>query len=280
MQKSGANIARHWLWMTDIHLDFLDETQLAEFYSRIQGAKADGLMITGDIGTGPTVANFLRQLTESFPGPIAFVLGNHDFYRSGFGVVRNEIQELCSKTERLLYLPDLQGVPLPGGITLIGQDGWGDGQAGNYNASDVELNDFQLIDELRGKSKQDRLQLIAEIGVRDAENAKEKLHQALARSRDVIFLTHVPPFPEASLGPTGLSDPDFLPFFCCHTMGEMLFEIMSAHPDNRLFVFCGHTHSPAVARILPNLIIRSAGAVYGQPAFAGEIDVTRLDEWK
>lgn len=280
MQKSDANSAKRWLWMTDIHLDFLDQPRLEQFYFQLQGAKTDGLIITGDIGTGPTVSSFLCQLSESFSGPIAFVLGNHDFYRSGFGKVREKIRELCSENERLLYLSELQGVRLLGDITLIGQDGWGDGQAGNYNASDVELNDFELIDELRRKSKQDRLRLITEIGVREAESAKEKLHQALARSRDVIFLTHVPPFPEASVGPNGLSDPDFLPFFCCHAMGVMLFEMMSTHPDHRLFVFCGHTHSPAVARILPNLVVRSAGAVYGQPAFAGEIDVTRLDEWE
>ncbi len=59
----------------------------------------------------------------------------------------------------------------------------------------------------------------------------------------------------------------------------MLYEMMQAHPGNRLFVFCGHTHTSAIARILPNLIVRTAGAVYEEPEFAGMIDVANLEEW-
>jgi hypothetical protein len=40
---------------------------------------------------------------------------------------------------------------------------------------------------------------------------------------------------------------------------------MTAHPDRRMTVLCGHTHSPGEAQILPNLQVLTGGAVYGAP---------------
>jgi hypothetical protein len=63
------------------------------------------------------------------------------------------------------------------------------------------------------------------------------------------------------------SDPDYLPFFTCHAVGECLRGIMTARPDRELLVLSGHTHERAEATILPNLLARNAAATYGHPLF-------------
>jgi hypothetical protein len=40
---------------------------------------------------------------------------------------------------------------------------------------------------------------------------------------------------------------------------------MQVYPDRNMTVFCGHTHSSGVAQILPNLLVKTGGAVYGKP---------------
>ena len=265
--------------MTDIHLDFLKDDGLDAFFRKVEQAEAEGLLTSGDIASGTDIHRFLVRLHDSIHGPIAFVLGNHDFYGRSFAEVRDKVRTLCTEHERLLYLSDLPGIRLAGDVMLIGQDGWGDGRAGNYEYSDVELNDFGLIDELRRKNKAERLEAIQLLGDQQVKEAESKLLQALKEAREVVFLTHVPPFPEAAVGPDGRSDPSYLPFFCCQAMGAMLHDVMQAHPDNRLFVFCGHTHSQAIARILPNLVVHTAGAVYEKPEFAGVIDAADMDQW-
>ncbi|HTN89531.1 MAG TPA: hypothetical protein VL242_37900 [Sorangium sp.] len=37
-------------------------------------------------------------------------------------------------------------------------------------------------------------------------------------------------------------------------------------PERRIEVLCGHTHGAGVAEILPNLLVRTGGAEYGEPA--------------
>lgn len=80
MQELNIDAGTRWRWMTDIHLEFLSDADLDAFLSKIGMISADGLLISGDVGTGTDVDRFLVRLSEAFPGPICFVLGNHDFY--------------------------------------------------------------------------------------------------------------------------------------------------------------------------------------------------------
>lgn len=48
---------------------------------------------------------------------------------------------------------------------------------------------------------------------------------------------------------------------------------MAEHPDRRLTVLCGHTHSPGVFRPAPNILVRTGGAEYGAPRIEDEIEV-------
>jgi hypothetical protein len=75
----------------------------------------------------------------------------------------------------------------------------------------------------------------------------------------------VPPFMQACWHEGRISTPAFLPHFACKAVGEALVSVMRRHPERGLLVLCGHTHSSGEARILPNLLVRTGAAVYGQP---------------
>jgi len=66
------------LWLTDIHLDFLDTDGRRRFFRRIGESCADGVVVTGDIGEADTVEGHLAELaeaaahlSEALPGALA-----------------------------------------------------------------------------------------------------------------------------------------------------------------------------------------------------------------
>ena len=69
-------------WMSDIHLNFLDEEGLRSFFFDLSSYQVDGWLISGDIGESSNVINFLGLLASASDCPVYFVLGNHDFYGS------------------------------------------------------------------------------------------------------------------------------------------------------------------------------------------------------
>ncbi|MFW8600137.1 hypothetical protein ACOHYD_01450 [Desulfobacterota bacterium M19] len=81
----------------------------------------------------------------------------------------------------------------------------------------------------------------------------------------MIALTHVPPFKESCRHEGEISADDWLPHFSCKAVGEFLRKFMSALPDRRMTVLCGHTHSSSQVTILPNLKVKTGEAEYSSP---------------
>ena len=268
---------QNWIWLTDIHLDFLEDPAIHAFMQRLDGMDAGGLIISGDIATGSDLIRKLQFMADHFRGKICFVLGNHDYYGRSIRVVREAVADLTRNHDRLFWLPEREAVQLRPHLALLGQDGWCDGRAGDYEGSGIRLNDFGMIDDLRRKNKAERLAIIQELSDAETDRAERGIREALASYRDVIFVTHVPPFAEVSLGPDGKVHLDWVPFFCAQSMGNRLVDIMREHPTHRLLVLCGHTHTQAVGRILPNLTVRVGGAAYGTPGLSGLIDFEDLE---
>jgi len=48
---------------------------------------------------------------------------------------------------------------------------------------------------------------------------------------------------------------------------------MKKHPDKKLTVLCGHTHSPGAAQILPNLEVLTGSAEYGSPTIQQILEI-------
>ena len=260
-------------WLTDIHLNFIDHGKITEFCNQITATQADGVLITGDIAEAPSLSMLLTLLAEKLARPIYFVLGNHDYYRGRISKVRETMVELSASHSRLFWMPASDVIELSPDTALVGHDGWGDGRLGRYDTSPIVLNDFIVIRDLVGLDRPALLAALQQLGDEAASYLERAVSDALVRARRVVVLTHVPPFRESCWHEGAISDDDWLPFFTCHAVGQTLRDLMTRHPDRELVVLCGHTHSAGVARIAPNLEVRTGSAVYGAPAIQDVLEL-------
>lgn len=256
-------------WLTDIHLNFLEKEERLTFYQSIKLSNVDIVLISGDIAEAPTVVDLLEEMYEMLKYPIYFVVGNHDYYFGQIESVKNQLEKLTKKSNKLYWMPALGPVLLDNGAILIGQDGWADGRLGDYNNSQVVLADSRLIAELfkekiLGKYQLlDKMQLLAD---RDANLLSIDLKKALAcNPKKIIVLTHVPPFKEACRYNGEISGDDWLPFFSSKASGDVLYKFAIENKNIELLVLCGHTHAHADVEILPNLKVKVGKAEYYKP---------------
>lgn len=263
-------------WATDIHIDCCRTDWLEELYGEVLEAQPDALLITGDITQAPHLGWTLGRLENLFRLPVYFVLGNHDYYGSSIVKVRRSMSRF-SRQFPLLHWLDREGiVPLTGETCLMGREGWYDGRNGDIRNSNVDgyLTDFSAILELSRARRVERERILNRLGDRDAACFRRWLPLALDRFRHVVVATHVPPFAVASRYQGEMSAPDYLPFFSCRVVGEVLADAMARHTDRRMTVLCGHTHEKYELDILPNLTVRVGGAEYGYPRLAAVLALT------
>lgn len=253
------------VWLTDIHLDFLSPRAREDFFSAVASQNPDAVFLTGDISVAPSLLEHLGALCDVVNKPIYFVLGNHDFYHGSIADVRATVRDFCSTHPLLHYLTDISMVALTESTALVGHDGWGDSRYGDYAQSAVRLNDHVLIKELTGLTPRTLQQQLMHLGDEAARYLRGTLPHALDRYQHVILLTHVPPFRESCWYQGQVSNDEWLPFFACQAVGDVLREAMEKRPDRRLTVYCGHTHSGGTAQILPNLQVITGVAEYGTP---------------
>jgi 3',5'-cyclic-AMP phosphodiesterase len=260
-------------WLSDIHLEFPEPEGLDRFYARLEKAAADGILISGDIGQSHSVFEYLRELQVAAKCPVYYVLGNHDYYYGSIASVRAEALRMrSSKTIRWLSANDV--IPLTKIVCCIGHDGWGDSRNGDYACSSVRLNDFELISELEGLTSDYKRRKLMSLGDEAAAHIEKVLPEALAEFQHVVVVTHVPPFTQAAWWLGKPSAPDWQPFFSCKAVGDVLLKFMKAHPEKQMTVLCGHTHGSGNAKILPNLMVHTAGAQYGSPR------IQKVFEWE
>lgn len=263
-------------WITDPHLNFVKPERFEIFLKEINESRADLLLIGGDIGEADSFEGYLRTLADACGVPIYFVLGNHDYYRGSIANVRLAARRLTHESNLLHWLPETVIMRLSESTSLIGHGGWGDGQIGDFLASDVVLNDYLLIEELRATRRGESrlleniltpalLERLKSLGQDAAESLGRHLHDALGQSDRIIVLTHVPPFLEACWHEGRLSDENWAPHFTCHAVGDLLRETMRQHPEKSMTVLCGHTHGAGRVQILDNLEVMTGGATYGEP---------------
>lgn len=275
-------------WATDIHLDFLDDDGVRRFAAELAAPRADALVLSGDLSHAEVLEHHLRLLAQGVPGPIYFVLGNHDYYGSAIAAVRAAVLDLGARRPRLSWLPAAGVVRLTDRTALVGCDGWADARLGSPDTTPVVLNDFFHIEDLaaaidpaaradpRRFRGTDRGPLHAVLRARaDAEAAtlRALLREALREFERVVVVTHLPPFAEACWHEGRLSDGDWLPYFTCAAVGDVLREAAVAHPTRDITVLCGHTHGAGEARPLANLRVLTGGAEYRHPILQRVLEV-------
>jgi 3',5'-cyclic-AMP phosphodiesterase len=261
------------VWLTDIHLNFLNHHEMDNFLSVVRAREADAILLTGDIGEARSVAPLLQTLDEAWRRPIYFVLGNHDFYSGSIAGVRADVTALGRRHPNLVYLTAAEVIPLTATVGLVGDDGWADARLGNYVQSLVMMNDYRLIAELAPLTKEFRWPKLKQLGDLAAEHIRRVLPAALAQFPEVILATHVPPLRDACWHEGQISNDEWLPHFTCKAMGDAILEIMRATPQRKLTVYCGHTHSSGICQPLPNVTIYTGSAQYGLPTVQEVIEV-------
>jgi hypothetical protein len=264
---------RRVAWATDIHLNFSSAERRAVFCEAVRAGEAEALLLGGDIDEAPGLVGQLRGLQSYLRMPVFFVLGNHDYYRSTFDRVEEQVRELSRAPGGLHWLPGAGVVELAPGVGLAGHGGWADGRNGDYWGSNVTLCDYEYIGDFLALDRRGRLALLNRRGDEAAAWVRRELPPALERFRRLIFLTHVPPFQEAAWYEGKMSHPHYLPHFSSRAMGEALVETVRPRPGCEVLVLCGHTHGAGTLEVLPNLTVVTGAAQYGCPAVAGVIDL-------
>ncbi len=251
-------------WVTDIHLDRLRENDYLEYIEYLQELNPDWLVISGDLAEGEKVCQSLQDFNDSLNFPIYFVLGNHDFYWSGFAEVEKKVRKLDKESKNLFWLTELGVIELNVDTALIGVEGWGDARQGTLNLSQGSTRDVISIADYKGLSREAIGKLLNKMGEKYAEILRPKLLESVKNYQKVYLLTHVPPFVEACYDRSLRICGEFkLPFYTCQAIGDMLLEVMGDNPECQLTVLCGHTHEKADVKILENLRVRVKESGYG-----------------
>jgi len=287
-------------WLTDIHLNFVGDKQRHEFLESVS-KQADAVAISGDIGESHDIGQFLREINEVIQKPTYFVLGNHDFYRGSIAQTRAIVTEIAEHSPNLGYLTAMGVSELTPQTAIVGHDGWADGRFGDYWNSQVLLNDHVPIaelakwytghsqrqlspdeDEMAESSKWHRtpfldkanllktLQTYADEAARHFENV---LEETASRYDRIIGITHIPSFREAAWYQGQVSDDDFLPYFACRAVGDVMKRVMRANPQSTLLVLCGHTHGGGELQVLDNLRVLTGEAQYGHPTIQRMLEI-------
>lgn len=256
-------------WLTDIHLNFIDEYARQKFYQEIINTQCDAVLISGDIAEAPSLSGILKEMTDQIKKPIYFILGNHDYYRGQVNAVRESMTEL-TKSEKLLYwLPASGLMMLSQDTILLGQDGWADGRLGDYQNSQVVLNDSRMIADLFQEKilgKYQLLEKMQQLADSDAMRLRDDLKLATVKNpKKIIVLAHVPPFKEACMHQGKMSDDYWLPYFGSKATGDVLMQIAKENLGIEFLVLCGHTHSEGNYQPLDNLTIKVGKAEYCYP---------------
>jgi predicted phosphohydrolase len=252
------------IWMSDIHLNFLNEELRLEFYMRVKEGRVeeDAIVVSGDIAESHNVVKFLGEMKEVVGIPIYFVLGNHDFYGSSVKKVREEVKKLDG------WLGQAP-IELSKDTILLGVDGWGDCRNGDYENSRLTMSDWIYIDDLRkgyGKGMANLKKALQKLADADARKLKRNVLKAIEKGfKNIIIVTHVPPFEDVCLNAGRKSTPDGLPFFSSQCLGTAILPIAKKFPDIDFLWLSGHTHSRAVCNPCENMVVKVAKAVYFYP---------------
>jgi Icc-related predicted phosphoesterase len=193
-------------WLSDIHLNFLHRRRFIAFLRRLGEADADAWVISGDIGEADTVVAYLREMRVGLGTPIYFVLGNHDYYGASLRAVHERVR--TAQGEGLVWLTDAGVVWPQEGMALVGEGGWGDARLGDPWGSEVELNDFRFIEDLKGLGRTQLIRKLNRLGDACAQRLRPKLREAAVRATSVLLVTHVPPFADAAWYEGRRSEPE------------------------------------------------------------------------
>ena len=281
-----AKVNMKLIWMTDIHLDFIDDplepcVNVEQFGKFVNKSEPDGVLITGDISLAPTIVSHLQTLDRIINKPIYFVCGNHDFYDGSFSSVHEELRKACAASSNLKYLTQVDCISLSENVALVGHDGWYDGLHGNPYTSGYVMSDWLRINEYiaagaitstelgMSASMQKILEVSRHRATIAANSVRSRANFAARDHNVVIIATHIPPFPQVHSGNEKTGNSNALPWYTSRLMGDAITDAATSNPAVRFEVFCGHSHGKFDIQIDHNIFCHVGGSKYGSPGIAG-----------
>lgn len=262
-------------WATDLHFNFAAERCWQAFADSICDANADCLLIGGDISEADDCLWHLQRLASRVAVPLHFVLGNHDFYHSGFDAVREAARDLSDSSAAITYLTGSPPIQLTADLLLVGDDAPADARCGSAANSPVHLNDFHVTEDYLHLSGDQLWEAMRYQGTLARDRLAKQLEFCTA-TRQLIVLTHAPVFRESCWHEGQISDDDWAPFFVCQAIGELLLQWCTCNPEVQVTVLSGHTHGHGRSKMLPNLRTWTASAEYGTPRINALIQTDEL----
>lgn len=262
-------------WATDIHLDFLQDSDVIAFAQKINQSNVDGVIITGDISTGGKLVYHLGALEHILQKPIYYTLGNHDYWGTSMKKMKNSLIDLSRVSQYLTYLSNASYIPLSKSTALIGDDGWYDAQYGSWTTSNFVLNDWHLIDEFKAcNGNLSKIVLTSRsIAVDAAKHVAESIKGAARYHRNIIIATHFPPFEQAHIFRGKVGDANAQPWYTSKIMGDTIRAAAAAYSNCEFTVLAGHTHGAYSGKITKNITCHVGEASYGKPRISDMITV-------
>lgn len=259
------------LWVTDPHFNLVEKKKYHSFLKMIKASDAEGILLGGDISDGSSSFVYLKDLHQKTGKEIYFILGNHDFFFHSIYEIRATAENAALKYPHIHYLTRSDPIALNEETVLIGHDGWADGRAGDFYASDIVLQDYFNIKDLKDTNKEQLLVKLNTLGTEAAKDVEVALEKVKSQQVNIIFLTHAPPFIEACKHFDHDCDDNWGPHFVSVAVGHALEKYALQHPEKQILVLCGHAHSHADVNILPNLRALTGSVNLGFPSEQGII---------
>lgn len=277
-----------YAWATDCHLDHIPSEQaFIDFANSLIERDPPGIFITGDISNAQHLVYHLSALEKLVQRPIFYVLGNHDFYNGDIESVRKSMKQVSNMSQFLKYVPLKSYTMLTPSTALVGHDGWYDALNGDAKNSQFMMSDWCMIKDFlphsgghqfmyRMNAVKDKDALITHVR-KLAHEAVLHVHNgikdAVRYHKNVIVLTHYPPFAESHVYRGQVGDKDAQPWYTSKMMGDMLLDAAKAFPHVNFTVLAGHTHGHYEGKHADNLRVIVGGAEYRSPKLSGLIEV-------
>lgn len=235
--------------------------------------------------THKKIVYHLSILEKYVQRPIYYTAGNHDYYGGSIESVRKQLKELSGISPYIKYLSEMQYVSLTKNTGLVGHDGWYDVMNGNIESRFLMydwayIHDFiphsggpKFIGNGNLLNRGSIIALARKLAHESVIHVQLGIKAALRQHKNIIILTHIPPFVEAHQFQGKKGDDNASPYYTSKLMGLMLKDVAAANPNVKFSVYCGHTHGKWSGNILPNLVCNVGESEYNVPMIQRVVDV-------
>ena len=264
-------------WATDIHLNHATNAAQHRFYQAVKD-QADALLVTGDIAESPTIGRFLTAMTTLAERHAISFWATTIITVAPLPTRDSTSPSWWANSEPCLLEPHrccrVDAAHRPGRPRWLGRRPAGRFEGVRGDPERLPADRRTVLLEGFVHAGQARLRHVLQaLGDEAATHLKAVLPVAAEKYPHVIVATHVPPFREATWHEGRPSSDDFLPFFACKAVGDVLLEAAQSHPECQILVLCGHTHGGGEVQVLENLRVVTGPAEYGKPEIQRIIDV-------